>query len=197
MGMRQRAGRCVQSLFAPDFLKGDFYMNEAVKAIIERSSCNKYKPEHLKKEEIQLIVKAGLNAPSGMNRQCQRLVVVQNDAMVKKLSAMNAAVMGMDGDPFYGAPDVIIVLADKSSGTYLYDGSLAMGNMLNAAYAMGLGARRIHRAKEMYASQEGKALLKEWGLEGDLEGIGCCIAGYPDMPMETKEKVPDRVVYVD
>lgn len=172
-------------------------MNEAVKAIVERSSCNKYKPDHLKKEEIDLIVKAGLNAPSGMNRQCQRFVVVQNPDMVKKLSAMNAGVMGMDGDPFYGAPDVIVVLADKSSATYLYDGSLAMGNMLNAAYAMGLGARWIHRAKEIFDGEEGKALLKAWGLEGDLEGIGFCIVGYPDMPLETKDKVGGRVVYVD
>ena len=85
------------------------------------------------------------------------------------------------GDPFYGAPDVIVVLADKSSATYLYDGSLAMGNMLNAAYSMGLGARWIHRAKEIFDGEEGKALLKAWGLEGDLEGIGflhCRVSGY-------------------
>ena len=171
-------------------------MNEAVKAIVERSSCNQFKPEHLKKEEIDLIVKAGLNAPSGMNRQPQRFVVVQNPDVVKKLSAMNAAVMGRDGDPFYGAPDVIIVLVEKNS-TCVQDGSLAMGNMLNAAYAMGLGARWINRAKEMFETEEGKALLKSWGLEGDLEGIGCCIVGYPDMVLETKEKIPGRVFYVD
>ena len=172
-------------------------MNEAVKAIIERSSCNQFKPEHLKKEEIDLIVKAGLAAPSGMNRQPQRFVVVQNPEVVKKLSAMNAAVMGRDGDPFYGAPDVIIVLVEKSGSTYVQDGSLALGNMLNAAYAMGLGGRWINRAKEMFESAEGKALLKEWDVEGDLEGIGCCILGYPDMTLEPKEKIPGRVYYVD
>lgn len=171
-------------------------MNEALKVIIERSSCNKYKPEHLTREELDLIVKAGLNAPSGMNMQTPRFVVVQNPEMVKKLSAMNAAVMGRDGDPFYGAPDVIIVLVKKVC-TYAQDGSLAMGNMLNAAYAMGLGARWINRAKEMFETAEGKALLKEWGLEEDLEGVGCCIVGYPDMELVTKEKVPGRVVYVD
>ena len=171
-------------------------MNEAVKAIIERSSCNKFKTEHLKKEELELIVKAGLNAPSGMNRQPQRFVVVQNPEVVKKLSAMNAAVMGRDGDPFYGAPDVIAVLVEKN-GTCVEDGSLALGNMLNAAYAMGIGARWINRAREMFDTEEGKALLKEWGLEGDLLGIGFCILGYPDMELETKAKVPGRVVYVD
>lgn len=170
-------------------------MNEAVKAIIERSSCNKYKPDHLKKEEIDLIVKAGLAAPSGMNRQPWRLVVVQDSDMVKKLSALNAKVIGKDMDPFYGAPDVVLVLVEEG-GTSLEDGALAIGNMLNAAYAMGLGARWIHRCKEMFEFEEGKALLRSWGLPDNLRGIGCCIMGYPDMELIPKEKQDGRVVYV-
>ena len=172
-------------------------MNEVAKSIIGRSSCNKYKPEHLSKEQLDIIVKAGLNAPTGGNLQTPRFVVVQNPEMVKKLSVMNAAVGGrFDIDPFYGAPDVIIVLA-KKAGTYVQDGSLAMGNMLNTAYSMGLGGRWINRAKEMFEAEDGKALLKEWGIEEEVEGIGCCILGYPDMVLETKEKVPGRVFYVD
>ena len=172
-------------------------MNEITKSIIERSSCNKYKKEHLSKEQIDVIVKAGLNAPTGGNKQTPRFVVVQNDEMVKKLSYMNAAVGGrFDLDPFYGAPDVILCFA-KKEGNYLQDGSLAMGNMLNAAYAMGLGGRWINRCKEMFEKEDGKALLKEWGVEEDVEGIGCCIVGYPDMELVTKDKVPGRVYYVD
>ena len=171
-------------------------MNEVVKSIVERSSCNKYKPEHVGVENLEKIVRAGLNAPTGGNKQTPRFVLVSNDEMVKKLSYMNAAVGGrFDIDPFYGAPDVILCLA-KKEGTWVQDGSLAMGNMLNAAYAMGLGARWINRCKEMFESEEGKALLKEWGIEEEVEGIGCCIVGYPDMVLETKEKVPGRVYYV-
>lgn len=179
------------------YVKGVLIMIEAVKAIIERSSVNKYKPEHLKKEEIDLIVKAGLAAPSGMNRQPWRLVVVTNDEMVKKLSKMNADVIGKEGiDPFYGAPDVILVLVEETA-TCVEDGSLVMGNMMNAAYAMGLGARWIHRCKEMFESEEGKELLRSWDLPDNLRGIGCCIVGYPDMDMVPKEKLADRVRYVD
>ena len=172
--------------------------NEKVlKVIEERRSIRAYKPDKVPADIIDKIVEAGLYAPSGMGRQSVIIIAITDKDTRDRLSSLNASIMGSDGDPFYGAPAVLVVLADKTRPTYIYDGSLAMGNMLNAAYAMGLGARWIHRAKEMFASQEGKALLKEWGLEGDLEGIGCCIAGYPDMPMETKEKVPDRVVYVD
>ena len=84
------------------------------------------------------------------------------------------------GDPFYGAPVVLVVLADKAVGTYLYDGSLTMENMMLAAHDLGLGACWIHRAKEEFASEEGKAILKELGVEGDYEGIGNCILGYAD-----------------
>ena len=98
---------------------------------------------------------------------------------------MNAAIMGADTDPFYGAPTVIIVLADKNIGTYLYDGSLVMGNLMNAAEAVGVQSCWIHRAKEEFESDEGKALLKQWGIEGDYEGIGHCILGYG-------EKVPAK-----
>lgn len=171
-------------------------MNETLKTLTERSSCNKFKPELIKDEELDLILKAGLNAPSGMNRQPQRFIVVRNKEMIQKLSAMNAAVMGANTDPFYGAPEVVIVLVEKCN-TGVEDGALAIGNMLNAAYSMGIGARWIHRAKEMFESKEGKELLKEWGVEGDLQGVGCCILGYPDMPLRTKEKIPGRVYFVD
>lgn len=111
---------------------------------------------------------------------------------------MNAAIMGTDTDPFYGAPVVLIVLADKSRPTYLYDGSLVMGNMMNAAHSLGLGSCWIHRAKEEFESEDGKELLKKWGVEGDYEGIGHCVIGYVegDYP-ETKPRKEDYVYYVE
>ena len=134
-------------------------MNETVKNLISRKSCKSYQDKHVSKELLDEIVAAGLNAPSGMNKQTPRFVVVSDDQVVKQLSDMNAAVAGMPFDPFYGAKDVIIVLA-KKEGTYLYDGSLAMGNLMNAAWSMGIGSRWIHRAKEVFESDEGKKLLK-------------------------------------
>ena len=115
-------------------------MNETVKNLISRKSCKSYQDKHVSKELLDEIVAAGLNAPSGMNKQTPRFVVVSDDQVVKQLSDMNAAVAGMPFDPFYGAKDVIIVLA-KKEGTYLYDGSLAMGNLMNAAWSMGIGSR--------------------------------------------------------
>ncbi len=152
-------------------------MNETVKNIITRKSCRSYQDKHIEKALIEDIIAAGLNAPSGMNKQTPLFVVVTEDAMVKKLSDMNAAVAGIPHDPFYGAKDLIIVLARKEC-TYLYDGSLAMGNLMNAAWSMGIDSRWIHRAKEVFESEEGKGLLAEWGITDEVEGIGFCILGY-------------------
>lgn len=143
-----------------------------------RRSCRSYQKKQITEAELDAVLEAGTYAPTGMNRQSPILVAVQNPEMVAKLSKLNAAVMGTDNDPFYGAPTVIIVLADKAMPTYLYDGSCVMTNLLNAAGALGLGSCWIHRAREVFDSTEGKALLKEWGIEGDYEGIGNCILGY-------------------
>ena len=173
-------------------------MNESIKNMIERRSIRAYKPDMVKKEDIEEIVKAGTYAATGMNRQSPVIIAVTDQETRDKLSAMNAAIMGTDTDPFYGAPVVLIVLADKSRPTYLYDGSLVMGNMLNAAHSLGLGSCWIHRAKEEFESKEGKELLKKWGVEGDYEGIGHCVIGYVegDYP-ETKPRKEDYVYYVE
>ena len=170
-------------------------MNENVINLVTRNSCRKYKNEHITRQELEEILAAGLNAPSGRNRQTVRFVAVRDDATVDLLSGLNAAVMGTNADPFYGARDVVIVLA-KKEGTYLYDGSLAMGNLLNAAWSMGIDSCWIHRAKEVFESDRGRELLASWGLTEDLEGIGFCILGHAQ---ESKPKVsinPDRVYFV-
>ncbi len=173
-------------------------MNESIKNMIERRSIRAYKPDMVKKEDIEEIVKAGTYAATGMNRQSPVIIAVTDQETRDKLSAMNAAIMGTDTDPFYGAPVVLIVLADKTRPTYRYDGSLVMGNMMNAAHSLGLGSCWIHRAKEEFESEEGKELLKKWGVEGDYEGIGHCVIGYVegDYP-ETKPRKEDYVYYVE
>ena len=173
-------------------------MNESIKNMIERRSIRAYKPDMVKKEDIEEIVKAGTYAATGMNRQSPVIIAVTDQETRDKLSAMNAAIMGTDTDPFYGAPVVLIVLADKSRPTYRYDGSLVMGKMMNAAHSLGLGSCWIHRAKEEFESKEGKELLKKWGVEGDYEGIGHCVIGYVegDYP-ETKPRKEDYVYYVE
>ena len=171
-------------------------MNETIKALTTRKSCRSFQETHVDKALIEQIIEAGLNAPSGMNRQTQRFVAVTDDKTVAQLSKMNADVMNMPSDPFYGAKDVIIVLA-KKEGTYLYDGSLAMGNLLNAAWSLGVGACWIHRAKEVFESDEGKVLLKQWGVEEDVEGIGFCILGNTKDEKPKTEIKPNRAFYVE
>ncbi len=171
-------------------------MNETIKTLIERRSCRSFIDRHVERELIDRIVEAGLHAPSGMNRQPASFVVVTDDAVVKRLSELNAAVMGAENDPFYGARDVIIVLSKKVGTTHVQDGSLAMGNLLNAAYSLGIGACWIHRAKQVFEGDEGRELLKKWGVEDDVEGIGFCILGYEKDSKPTVEIKPGRVFYV-
>ncbi len=157
-------------------------MINAMENLLERRSIRKYKSDPIPQDVLDSILEAGTYAATGMNRQAPVIVAVTNRDMRDRLSRMNAAVMGSDNDPFYGAPVVLIVLADKAIGTHVYDGSLVMGNLMLAAHANGVGSCWIHRAKEMFDSEEGKQLLREWGIEGDYEGIGHCILGYPDGP---------------
>ncbi|MCD8094952.1 MAG: nitroreductase [Ruminococcus sp.] len=169
-------------------------MSDTLDAIKERRSCRSFKPDALERETIEKIVEAGTYAASGMNRQSAIIVAVTNKELRDKLSKMNAAVMGRDIDPFYGAPVVLIVLADKSMPTYIYDGSLVMGNLMLAAHELGIGSCWIHRAKEEFESEEGKAILRELGIEGDYEGIGHCVLGFADG--ETKPVSPRKKNYV-
>lgn len=170
-------------------------MNEILKAMQERRSCRSYKPDMLPQEVIDQICEAGTYAATGMNRQSPIIIAVTDKALRDKLSAMNADFMGKtDFDPFYGAPVVLIVLADKSMPTYIYDGSLVMGNLMLAAHTLGIGSCWIHRAKEEFETEECKAILRELGIEGDYEGIGHCVLGYA--ATETGAAPPRKDGYV-
>ncbi len=160
-------------------------MADILNVLKSRRSCRSFDGRTVEEEKLNAILEAGTYAPTGMGRQSPIMVAVQDKETITKLSKMNAAIMGTDGDPFYGAATVIIVLADKNMPTYLYDGSLVMGNLMNAAEALGVNSCWIHRAKEEFESEEGKAMLKAWGIEGDYEGIGHCVLGYG-------EKIPAK-----
>lgn len=171
--------------------------NKVMKALLERRSCRKFKADPVPDGLLDQITSAGLNAASGRNRQPVIIIQIRNKAIRDMLSKLNAGIMGTDGDPFYGAPVVYAVLADKSAPTYMYDGALVIGNMLTAAEGLGLGACWIHRAKQEFEQPEGKAILKTLGIEGDYEGIGHCVVGYcDDAPKELPRK-PGRLYKLD
>lgn len=155
-------------------------MSDVLETIKSRRSIRKYKSDMVPQDKLEKIIEAGTYAATGMGKQSPIIVAVTNKELRDKLSAMNAKIMGTNTDPFYGAPVVLIVLADKSRPTYLYDGSLVMGNLMLEAEAQGIGSCWIHRAKEEFESEEGKELLKSLGIEGDYVGIGHCVLGYVD-----------------
>ena len=158
-------------------------MNEVLNCLETRRSVRKYLPKQIADAELNAILEAGIYAPTAMGRQSPKIVVLQKPEDVAELERMNAAVLGNpDSHPFYGAPTVLVVLADAKAGTAVEDGSLVLGNLRNAAHALGVGSCWIHRAREEFASDEGKALLKRWGIEGDWVGVGHCILGYAAEP---------------
>jgi len=155
--------------------------NETIKNIISRRSCKKFKSDPVPQEMIDTVVEAGLYAASGMGKQSPILIVVTDRTIREKLSKLNAKYDQKNRpDPFYNAPVVIPVLADKSIPTYLYDGSLVLGNMMLAAHSLGLGSCWIHRAKEVFEDAEGQEILRELGILGEYEGIGNLVLGYPE-----------------
>ena len=154
-------------------------MNETLRILKERRSVRKYKAEQIKDEELNAILEAGTWAPSAKGLQPSVLVVVQDPETISYLSKLNAEIQGQPGtDPFYGAPTVVVVLADGAN--CLQDGSLVMGNLMNAAWSLGVASCWINRAKELFERPEGKELLRKWGLPETLNGVGNCILGYAD-----------------
>lgn len=154
-------------------------MSDVLEKMQTRRSIRRFKNEMIPKEVIEKIAEAGTFAASGMNLQTPVIVAVTNKEIRDKMSKANAKVMGSENDPFYGAPVVLVVLAEKK-GTYVYDGSLVMGNLMLAAHELGIGSCWIHRAKEVFEQEEWKQWLKSLGLEGEYEGIGNCVLGYVD-----------------
>ncbi len=172
-------------------------MNEVLKAIKERRSVRKYLPELPSEEMLAQIAEAGIYAPSGMNKQTSIVLCVTNKELRDRLSAANAAVLGSNSDPFYGAPAVFVVLAKKDEYNHVYDGTLTMENMMLAAHSLGLGSCWINRARQVFEQEEYKQLLADLGIEGEWEGIGHCIVGYPDGEIpEAKPREPGRVINV-
>ncbi len=169
-------------------------VNAAYENLISRRSVRKYKPEQISEAELDAVLRAGTYAPTAMGKQSPLIVAVQDPGDIARLDSLNAQISGRPGHPFYGAPTVVIVFAEAHNPNGVQDASLVMGNMLNAAHALGLGACWINRARETFELPEGRALLAKWGIEGDWRGVGNCILGYPDGPLP--EAAPRREGYV-
>ena len=175
-------------------------MDETMKAILERRSVRKYKPDAVDRVLIDKVIEAGLYAATGHGKQASLVIAVTNGKLRDELAEENRKIEGWkEGfDPFYGAPVVLIVLADKSSPTSVYDGALTLGNMMLAAHALGLGSCWVHRAKQEFESEIGKSILERLGLSGEYEGVGHLTLGYPaGNPPKAAKRKEGRVYYID
>ena len=168
-----------------------------IDVLCNRRSVRAYLPRQVEAEKLEAILRAATYAPTGRGRQSPRMVVVQDPKTLDRLEKMNAAIMGApDAKTFYGAPTAVIVLADRTVPTHFEDGCLVMGNLMNAAFSLGVDSCWIHRAREEFDSEEGKALLRAWGIEGDYVGIGHCILGYRAGALpEAKERKRNYVLF--
>ena len=168
-----------------------------IETLCARRSVRAYLPRQVEEEKLQEILRAATYAPTGRGRQSPKMVVVQDQKTLAMLEKMNASIMGTpDAKPFYGAPTAVIVLADRTVPTHFEDGCLVMGNLMNAAFALGVDSCWIHRAREEFESEEGKSLLSAWGIEGDYVGIGHCILGYRAEALpEPKPRKEDYIVF--
>ena len=169
---------------------------EAMECLLTRRSVRSYQNRQVPRALLEQVLRAGQYAPSAMGRQSAFYIAVQDAETVQKLSKMNAAVMGADTDPFYGAPTVILAFATPGSQISIEDATLGLGNMFNAAHALGLASCWINRVKEMFETEEGKTLLRAWGVTEPLEGVGSCILGYAAGELPAPRERRENVLYV-
>lgn len=170
--------------------------NAVLQALRQRRSVRQYQPRQVEEEQLQAILEAGTYAATGMGKQSPVMVVVQDPETREQLRRMNAAVVGdPDSDPFYGAPTVVVVLADGDVSTCVEDGALVIGNLMLAAHSVGVDSCWIHRAKQEFSTEEGKALLEKWGIRGNYIGVGHCILGYRDCKYPQAKPRKENYVY--
>ncbi|MCR4849745.1 MAG: nitroreductase [Lachnospiraceae bacterium] len=172
-------------------------MNETLKVLKTRRSCRNFKPDMVKEDELKAIIEAGTYAATGMGKQSPIIIAVTDKELRNRISEENRKIGGwQEGfDPFYGAPAILIVLANKEVPTYIYDGSLVMGNLMNAAESLGVASIWIHRAKEEFDSDFGREILKKLGIEGAYEGIGHCALGYAAEPANDPAPRKENYLY--
>ena len=172
-------------------------MNETLQTLKTRRSCRSFKPDMVEEDKLSAIIEAGTYAANGRGMQSPIIIAVTNKELRDQIAEENRKIGGwQEGfDPFYGAPVILIVLADKAIGTYQYDGSLVMGNLMNAAASVGVDSIWIHRAKEEFESEFGKQLLNRLGITGDYEGIGHCALGYAKQSLSEAKPRKENYVY--
>lgn len=169
-------------------------MLETLSDLRTRRSVRAFKPEQITEAELRAVLEAGTFAPTGRGLQSPIIIVLQKREDIAVLSRLNAQILGSTADPFYGAPTVLVVLAKRDRTTRVLDGAAVLTNLLNAAHAVGLGSCWIHRAKEEFESEEGKQMLKKWGVADEYEGVGHCILGYA--AAENKPAAPRKADYI-
>ena len=171
--------------------------NEVLETIKSRRSVRAYKRDVVPQELLREICEAGTYAPTGGGRQSPTIIAVTTEKYRNELACLNAEIMGKNTDPYYGAPVIILVLAEGKAGTFVEDGSCVLENMMLAAASLGLGSVWVHREREIFDSEKGKALLREWGLDEKLRGVGSIALGYPaTKPEEPVKRKDDYVVMV-
>jgi len=171
-------------------------MNETINNLINRRSCRSYTDKQVPLATLNQILKAGTYAPTGMGKQSPLIVAIQDQKIINQISKINASIMGIAKDPFYGAPTLIVVFADSNILTYKEDGSLVLGNILNAAYSLGVDSCWIHRAQETFATPEGQNLKKEWHIPDSFIGIGNCILGYHKDPLQSAKPRKENYITI-
>lgn len=172
-------------------------MNETIKNLVTRRSIRKYTDKAVSREDIEKIIQAGLYAPTGMNRRSTLFLAVTDKELLAKLSKLNAGVLGTDTDPFYGAPAVIVVFADRTVNTPVEDGSCAMANLMNAAFSLGIDSCWIHRANQVFESEEGRDIARSLGVPDNYIGIGNCILGYRDCELPVPAERTQKVIFAE
>lgn len=172
-------------------------MNETIKTLVTRRSVRKFNDKPVNKEILDEIIKAGLYAPTGRNSRDTLFLVVTDKELRDRLSKMNASVMGSEIDPFYGAQTVIVVFADRNRTTTVEDGSCAMANLMNAAFSLGVDSCWIHRAREVFESEEGREIARKYGIPDEYICIGNCILGYRDCELPEPLERTQPVIFAE
>lgn len=182
---------------------GNETSNEVINAIMARRSVRKYLDKPVEHEKLEVVVRCGINAPSGSNKQPWVVRVVEDQQLINAVNevykAKNAEAVSRDANfknMFRNAPNIICVCTPAQGGGDL-DAGLLGENMMLAAHSLGLGTCCLGGpVRFLNAEPEAKFFLERLDIPEGYRLNYILAIGYPDEQPAAKPRDASKVKYI-
>jgi nitroreductase len=180
-------------------------VNQVIENIKQRRSCRDFKKNDISEKDLELILEAGLYAPSGMNRQDCVFTVLQGKNLERLGIAVREAFKLGEGCEkrdveddyicYHNAPALILVSGDRNNMNSNSDCACAIQNIFLSAASLGLSSCWINQPRNTTDAPQVRALYDEFGIPKNHIVYGSAALGYANVLKEAAERRPGRILF--